>query len=521
MYSRRVATSLWNSLVSYLAGRLLLTSQSGAAARQRLLIIGGGVLWALLAWFTHPYTPGAEPGRSLVDYPFRALFAADVFRHVLIAALAFWLAFRVAAVYLDDIFELRDVRIAERYIRQAVFASRYDTIEIRNGEIAQRHKLSPIVQIGGPGKVRVYLENAALFERIDGAPRVIPPTVLARGDEAAAEAPARRPRRWRRGFLEGFRLPLEDEPRFPVDTVRALEGFERLRAVIDLRDQVVEMNVYGRTRDGIRIRAENVRFIFSVYRGKQEATLTRPYPFSEEAILALVYDRPTTNWTAAMESQIRREIVEFIAKHSLGEFLAAINQPELEQQVVENARLQREADRRAGLDLPLEVATPNPPPFTSRLDLSNLFYDLEEFTAKARKRGVELRWIGIGTWSTPDEIIPERHQSAWRITRENLARGSDEALETLYEESRLGELLMLLYSVPLEAFRSFDPQDEDRKQENLIQVVHGYRGKLRAALDLYERDGKSDTPGARRLRAVLDHLAHVVYRWIGDGEPGS
>ncbi|HJW90510.1 MAG TPA: hypothetical protein VJ436_07700, partial [Anaerolineales bacterium] len=315
------------------------------------------------------------------------------------------------------------------------------------------------------------------------------------------------------------RLPLEAENRMPRDSVQSLEGFERLRAVIDLRDQVEEMEVAGRTRDGIKVRAENVRVIFSVYRGEQQPTLAYPYPFEREAILALVYQQPTDNWRAAIASLINQELSEFITQHTLGEFLATVSVPELDQRLQENARLQREADRLAGVDLPVPVESLPPPPFEPRTDLTRQFYDLEKFRERARRRGVELRWIGLGTWVTPDEIIPERHQNAWRITNDNLARGSEPALKSLFDESRLAELILLVYDVPLKQFRTLAPQADLSAREAMIALVSGYRSRLRSALDLYERDGKGETPEARSLRAVLDHLAHVVFHFLGD--PGN
>jgi hypothetical protein len=512
-----MARSLWDSLVSYAVSQLLLTVQAGAAARKWSLIVGGGVLWALVAWYAHPYTPGADPLRSFVDYPFRALFAADVFRHVLIAGLVFWVAFRVAAVYLDDIFELRNVEIAERFIRQAVFASRYDLIEIRDGQVAEYHKNSPIVQIGGPGNVRVYLENAALFEKIDGTPRVIPPTVRVRGDSTDLDrAGPRLAVRGRRRIFDRMRFPVEAQQNFPMDGVRNLEGFERLRTVIDLRDQFEEnMEVAGRTRDGIQVKAENLHVIFSVYRGNREPTLAHPYPFVDDAVKSLVYEQSTTNWTAAVKTLINQELGGFISQHTLGEFLAAINLPEIEQQEQEVARLQQEANQAAGIDAPVPFETPPPPPpFAARPELSDLFYDLKAFTEQARKRGIELRWIGLGTWVTPDAIIPEQHQTAWRITRENLARGSEAALKQLFEESRVGELMVLVFDVPLGTFRGLNGKDETQRKDNMLVLVNAYRGKLRAALDSYEREGKAESPEGRKLRAALDHLAHVVYRWL-------
>jgi hypothetical protein len=475
-------------------------TRTGARARRWAVILIGATLWAVVAYLHHPYRQGVDFGRSFWDYPFRALFAADVFRIILLGGLVFWIAYRVASVYLDDVFEIGDVEVAKRFLRQAAFADLYGRIEIANGRVADRDQQSPIFLIGGPGLVRVNLENAALFEKIDGWARVIPPTVHPRARE-------NRPR----------------------DDFAILDGFERLRSAIDLRDHFEEMQVISRTRDGIRISAEDVRVIYSVYRDNREPTLSTPYPFVEEAIKTLVYSQSrlgpgTTDWHSVMAFLINQELGNFITQHTLEEFLAAVGQPELKQREEASQELQAIANQRAGTQALLtgvSTGVPQAPDFAHRSEISDLFYGMKKFVDQARDQGVALRWIGVGTWKIPDEIIPEQHQTAWRISRENLVRGGPVSLANLREESRLGELRVLVYDVPVGISRGMDRKVESRKREYMLALVHAYRGKLRSALDVYEREGNGDTMEARRLRRSLDHLAHVVYRYLGDSGNGA
>ncbi|HEY5572917.1 MAG TPA: SPFH domain-containing protein [Anaerolineales bacterium] len=521
MYSRRFARSLWDRIISFLVDRAFVTVRAGALVRKWSLIVLGGLFWILIAWIAHPLVLGAEPLRNTIEYPIQALFAADVFKHIVIAALAFWVAYRIAAIYLDDIFELKNVPLAARFIRQTAFATQYDLIEIKDGKVAKEHQESPILLIGGPGLVRVYLENAALFERIDGSPRIIPPTVRVSSQEQPVE---RRPAflaRLRRRPARQLATRRDGSNALPADGVEILEGFDRLRSVIDLRDQVVSLNVFGRTRDGIQVRAENVRLVFSVYRGNKEPTLEHPYPFEKDAVETLVYDNPPQNWAMTMESLIRTELGNFIAEHTLGEFLAAINTPEIEEQVQEHVALQEEANQLAGVEATPSVEALTPPPFVPRTRMIDPFYDFtSRFSKKARSQGVELRWIGVGTWVTPDEIIPARHQNAWRITSENIARGSDEAMHRVQEESRLRELVSLVKEVPLKAFKQLE-NDDSEPRNKMRKLADAYRGKLRAALDLYQRDAGEESSEAYRLRCVLIHMSRAVFHWLGDRDGGS
>ncbi len=190
-----------------------------------------------LAWGPYLAFPqwSMDDAVALLLYPVQALLDPGVMQVVLVAALAFWVAYRTAAIYLDDIYEMGDIQVARRFVLQAVFGSQYNYMAIRGGEVQPEFKKSPIFRVGGPGLVRVHLDNAALFEAIDGTPHVVGPTV--------------------------------DRP----GAVVALSGFERLRSIIDLGDQMRKYSLEGRTRDGIRIRLKDVNTLFSVYRGGQNA----------------------------------------------------------------------------------------------------------------------------------------------------------------------------------------------------------------------------------------------------------
>lgn len=517
MYARLFARSIWRSLNTHLVKAVVEPSRHAARIRRNSLLLVGGIAWAVLAYVLHPYVPNSNPGPSLVLYPFRSLFAADVFKHVLVGTLVFWLAYRAAAKYLDDIFELKNTRIAERFIRQAAFASPYDVLEIRNGDVSLKDQVSPIFLIGGPGKVRVYLENAALFEQVGGMPRVIGPTTTkssrssGKNKKNGGNFLARS-----QGLWDAMIRFNRDEDARKDDGARVIGSFERLRRVIDLRDQVQEISVYARTRDGIPIQVKNMRVIYSVRRDGKEPTLQQPYPFKQDAIESLVYDLSRESWTDAMAAQIQREIGAFIFRHTLSEFLAAIGRPELEQAISNMVEVQSNADRFAGMDNEFAIDVPDPPPFVPRPEISDLFYDYNNFVARVRKKGVELHWIGIGTWDFPTDIIPERHLQAWRITYENLARGSEAALETISTSSWTEHMLAILQDTPLQVFTQVDLTNEELRKKNFVALVNSYRGKLHLALEAFDRRGEADSPQARRVRDAWTHLAHMVSHYAGD-----
>jgi hypothetical protein len=428
---------LWDALRN-ITNWLFAYDQRAAHRRLMTFILATLVMWTLLAIALIMRSPTDQPLlRELVE----AFFSVRILRHFLALGLALGLALIITAVYLDDIFELDNLSIAELFVVEAAFALFYRRISIRNGGIHPEHLNSPIVQIGGPGIVDVHLENAALFEKVDGSPRVVAPTI-------------------NRSLI--------------------LDGFERLRQVIDLRDQVVEMTVSGRTQDGIPITAKDVRLVFSIYRGAKkpnpDEAYKQPYPFSEQAVLDLAYQQERGLWFEGLRRMIRRELVQFISQHTLSEFLTTSN-----------------TDVQASDLAPRE-------------ELSDLFFDFASgFSERARERGVELQWIGVGTWVLPSQIIPERHMEAWRLSYESRVRRSPHSLLKVHEEARAAELMRLIDEIPTTFYSLLNQEMPD---DLIVQtLIHTYRERLRGALEHYSNKKE---PAPADLQAVFDHLDRLV-----------
>jgi hypothetical protein len=421
------ALSRWfQNLLSAWANWLFAFNQRGAQRRVFLFVSVSLLLWFGLALLAHPIGRGRDP---VVLQLFNALIAPDVLRHFVVLTLALWMGLRLAAIYLNDIFELNDIPVAERFIRQAIFPSQYNRISIREGKVPAEQRNSPIVRIGGPGLVNVHLENVALFEKVDGTPHIL--------------EPGRR-------------------------RIEALEGFERLRSIIDLRDQVVEIDVVeGRTQDGILVQAKDVRMVYSILRDETDrrsaGAFEQPYPFSPDAVQSLVYQHSELDWVRAMPNMIRNELRDFISKRTLSEFLA-------------NADLHVE-----GVE------------FVPRDQMTSLFYDFASgFSKRAAARGIQLAWIGVGTWVTPSEIIPAQHLEAWKVSCETRVLSSASRLGNIRRESRAAELLQLIDSILLTFYSEI--QDEKPDNQVLRSLALLYREKMRSARDLYKSQNQPIPP---------------------------
>lgn len=458
----------------------------GGIMRFVVIVLGGLFIWIAVAVYSHPvdqwlvekaldsfkqallfftsedmvYTllaggvKTAIYGGIVVFNVIKAMFAADIFRHVLAISIPIFLAVRISTLYLKDIFEVERERTAFRFITRAAFALWYQRIVIENGSIRPKDEDTPLYRIGGPGLVQVNLENLAVFERMDGQPHIIPPTT-------------------RRRII------------FPFAEV--LESFERLRDVIDLRDQMAadnKLEVEGRTRDGIPIKAKNIRYLFSVKRSSAPA-LPGQLTFDRDAILKIVYERGRGAWSDDMRTAIRTRLKIFILERNLSEFLAAAALPP-----APPARL---------------PASPPPPPlnFEPRPNLTGIFGP--NF---GERDGLQLHWIDVGTWVTPSSIIPERHREAWQITSENEVRRRSR--DHLRLNSRIEELLRLIRAMPLRTFRVARAQG---RTDKIIwaTLMEAYLGVLRTARDSYVTRGVT---APVELDASINFLGQYINEFL-------
>jgi hypothetical protein len=386
-------------------------------------------------------TYAGEPFSKFLLFAFQAFTDPHVFQYFPIILAPFFIALQLAALYLADIFELDDVAVARSFVWEVALSGSDETMRIIQGKVADEHRESSNYLIGGPGRVIVDLDSVALFERADGTPHVIGPT----GKEPGGKA--------------------------------TIEGFERFRQAIDIRDHYVELrdqddrskSVGGRSRDGIPITATDVRLMFSIYRGENAPPSAEfPYPFAKDAIERIVYksvSRVTPDqkepsiyefsWINNMIGLIRGRLSGFMSERNLTDYLASIGLPELEKAKEREKLIAEEVRRLTQPDEEIKVKTPDVPQFTPRHQVTSLFSQFaEDFTKSARERGVELHWIGVGTWKTPPEIdvVSEKHLQAWKLSQENMKNGSQAMMGKAENQATLEKMESLIRSVPIEAY---------------------------------------------------------------------
>jgi hypothetical protein len=420
-------------------------------------------LWALhlrdiFLFLFNPSVPQTYAGNPFANFIFFALNAftnPHVFQYFPIFLASFFIALQSAAIYLADVFELEDVAVARAFVWQVALSGSDATIRVTQGNISEAHRETPTYLIGGPGKVVVDLDSVALFEKPDGTPHVIGPT----GREPGGRA--------------------------------TLDGFERFRQAIDIRDHYVELrdqdprtpSVKSRSLDGIPITATDVRLMFSIYRGPDARSSTAfPYPFSKEAVEQIVYRAPSRvtpdlpnpstfefSWINNMVGLIRGRLSGFMSQQNLTAYLASTGLPEFEKAKQREESIAQQVQQLTQSDDEQAKAkeVKPPPKFTPRYEITNLFTQFaEEFTKSARSSGVQLQWIGVGTWKTPPDIgiVPDRHLEAWKMSQENTKSGSQNAINKAEGDAIIEKMVALIQSVPINAYHDIINQTKPPKK---------------------------------------------------------
>jgi len=501
---------LFNKWLDYRLNRFFDLSINGPAYRSRrvfllrLVFIVIGLIFEILIYslsnlFLGQHSQPSAGFESLIIISILALF-----RLLLILSIPIYIAIEMAGNYITDIFELKDPAVAWKFIGEISLGGASEVLHIREGKIADEDKDSPIVLIGGPGRVEVEYDTAVLFEKPDGTPHVIG----------------------------------------PADTrSNVLEGFERLREPItNLRDQYFgytaadAISVESRSLDGIPINAKDVRLVFSIYRGDdttaQRPSKDKPFLYDSQSIQDLIYqqsvqvlqgEHPSGEpgaWTNIMRAMISGEIGSFMNQNRLEEFLASISTPEIEaQEYREDTILMRTmqySDQLPGS----ESGAFTKPNFHPRTELTDRFMKYTDgFSKRANERGMDLQWIGVGTWKAPNDLINVRHLEAWRLNLDNAMHSSDKALEQIEEEAYLNEKLRLIKNVPVEAYKE-NRGNLIEKEKRMEALLQNFWEQMGTVLDFYYANNIQSRDVSQLEQAVLkieDLLAIPRYHVPGGG----
>lgn len=408
-------------------------------------------------------------------------FHPQVLLHLLPVLVAFLTGLFMGALYLSDLFELDSFWIAASYLLNALLGLGSSTLVIDKGDIREFETDSlsnPTLRIGGPGYIMVHLGFAAVFETEDGLPRVYGP-------------------------------PSKDQ-----ETKRTfIEGFERLRNVIDLRDQLGKVDeVQAVTRDGIEVYARDAQMLFRVHGGGQKRSLQNPYPYTETGIRRLVYGQAVQQegqlkWEEVLPEIVRREIRQFIARHTIEEFLALQPSSLLEEGEATLELVNQNQEHGAIIQIP-------------RRQLTEHFHT-DQLKQRLDDQGLDLAWVGVGTWEVRDDQIPSSQDDSgpaktltatWRdLQRANLYKSTD--YQARQHDRRLREYNA---EVIQEIIRTWK-HGEFPRSYRCFEILNSFRHLLFQML--HRLEGEQDLNPPPDIETVVDHILFLIRsKEIGEEE---
>jgi hypothetical protein len=427
---------------------------------------------------------GADLARSPWANPATFMSLAAI-RFFLLAGIASGMALSAAGIYVADVFEIRNLPLAWNFLSDLAWGVVREDLHLREGKIPEDEQKSTAMLIGGPARVYADRTTTALFEKPDGTPRVVGPAD--NGSEGRSGAQ-------------------------PV----VLDGFERLRgSPIDLRDQYFgsrgaqALTVVGRSADGVPVSVIDVRGVFSVRReGGNEASESHSatqYKIRAVDVQNLTYKQtvpalaegPAASglpgaWTEIMTELIRDSLREFMAEHRLSEFLAGVGGEEIDRaELAEDTILARSMGFTQETPATLRPGSSAVASLRPRTELSARFRKYgSEFSTAARQVGLELHWIGVGTWKLPGgasgAIIDRQHLEASRINRENQIRSGNNSLEAIADSAAVEQKLHLIQEVPIASHEKSSTRYSD-KEVLLEYLLQDFWEQFGVALEIHYR----------------------------------
>ena len=355
------------------------------------------------------------------------LFIASIFihgfwRYLIAPFFAVLLAFMAGVRFIQDIYELESFWNVFQYLFASFFGVLYPSLSVHGGKKSLKEGEENLLDIiGGPGFVSVQTGNAVLFE--------------GRGGQVAIHTSGRH-------FV----------PRF--ETIQP----------IALEDQYGEMEgITAMTRDGFDVKIGRTRFRFRLLASEGARSGQNPYPYSEEAIFDMVYNRTVSDqglgdWGSGVASDIRRVLIEYINRHTLDELTA----PHM-------TGGDPRGDMKSGL--------------RSRMVSNNL-----------RRRGAELLWIDIGSFEISNKQVEQQRLSTWQakwMGDARLARSYGEAQRLAYQEIGRAEAQAEMVISIMHALSDVSLQGGTR--QNLRDMI------LVRTAQLLEAMGESVPKGAKLL----------------------
>jgi len=322
---------------------------------------------------------------------------------ILVLTWVFWMSLK----FIQQAYSLNSMNSAFQYLLASAFSLNYPVARISEGKVLvdALGKENLIEAIGGPGYLIVQPGNVVLLESLDGSWRVV------------------------------------------GAGVKYMKAQERIKEAISLEERhahIVELK--ATTRDGIPVIIGDIRFRFRPYTSDLSGSFRRspedPFPYSDEAIALMTYNRPLTeegviDWHQEVSKVVEEIILNFV-RQSLVDHLTAPD---------------------AG------SADPRSEIYRRLLD--------QEGKEQFRQKGAELLWIDIGHFGIPSEVKDQRVDN-WHVRWSGsvqIRRAQDEAQRILqHEEDRAEAQAELLMSL-LRRWEAISSKEESQQSRHILYLA--------------------------------------------------
>jgi hypothetical protein len=331
-----------------------------------------------------------------------AVFTSNGIRFIFFPTILMVIVISAAAKYVQEIYELKSMRLALRYLLPAIFGINYPVLEIKDQETSSAPAdPNPLNIIGGPGYLFVHPGRLVVLERTGARPQVVG---------------------------EGF---------------HKVNRFRTVKEVIplDKQEDVIE-SARALSWDGIRVEVKNIRYHFSLEPAEKLENYSESYrdpvELYEESALKMVYRRTISprgrnSWVNTLRFVIDGAITDWIFDHRLDD----LTSPSLVGGIPQ--------------------VSPSFPRPQIRAELLK-----ESLANQLRRFGAQLHWFDMGHFKVVDGDVDKQRLAVWQAwwdAKERIALSESEATSKAeieiarasYQAKIITEIMNAMQAYPLGA----------------------------------------------------------------------
>ncbi len=491
------------------------SSIRNANKRRTLIVLFFFLLWSFFALFLHPYLYPVWDKISwnittlttiLVAIP-SLYFSLDVIFHLLFVFLGVILSYQITSHFFARIYGLKSGTTSDYFLLKIIFdIPREEPININNVPILGKY-VELLKILGGPLKIIIGAENAAIFEKTDGSVQIVGPTINLPG------------------------------------SYYQLESFEHLRDVFDLRNMTIRFDVLARTKDGIPLMIKRVHAICSILRDSKKTTLTRPYSYNEQALYKFSYKMPSGIFVEKITEILKQEFIDYISHFSFSDLFENVGDPEtqrhtnlenfeksvrynkkhkivfskLKHSFFQQLNLKKVLIKKNGRNHKTNQYILNADPriinnsvqhaieikgiYSNQL-LSNIKFD---FISRASKLGFNLEWVSFGSIDFPSKKVQSHLQQIWQVSSKNEQLGSQAEFIRSKSKSENEEIDSIFNDVLKSEHSILDENTDERQNKTVLLKTLGF---LNNCKDLYKNESREKRSQFNRAVHELENISN-------------